>query len=801
MFGSRSTCTFPPLFRCLIVVAALGATDARSQQLVAIAGSISDATGGAIAGATVDAVVADRITATATTGTDGRYQIRVPARSSLQLRVHRQGFSSQTLTLAGPSADTISNVTLQVGPVSDALVVTAARGWESLSATTSATAVLTAEQIRSLGSSSLADVLRFVPGLAAEGTGREGAMTSLFARGGESDYNLVLIDGVRVNQSGGAFDFSRIAAGEIQRVEIVRGAQSSLWGSDAMGAVIQVFTRPEATRALALVSGNVEGGSFDTVRSDAGVSGIGSRGDYSATLVRRRTGGAFENRLRERDRFEQMAVSLSGGVAMGNRATLRGGARVNDSDGANVGNIVFGVSDTGAVYESRDESWHLALAHTMGARYTGSATVNGYRLEMRNADRFADPSVNVYALLEGRPGAQFPGSPRLVRLLTQPEFASLQAGGHLGTNQFLATTPFGIGDFASNPLTEVTRFQRAGFRYQGDLMARAADRTSVGYEYERETNPLVPLFELNNHAVFVQHRVAIGDRWSVSAGARVDDKSMYEAFFSPKLSVGGTLLPARSGPVSSARVFFNIGKGIKSPTFAERFGGSFADGNANLNVERARSADAGVEMTFASQRVRAGATWFHNQFHDQVEFRSTSPSFSLDGQPDFINVAGSRATGLELEAALQRSLYGVTALASYTLTDTEVQDTVLTGVQFQPGQPLLRRPKHAGALQVMYERGRVSLNANTRFVGQRHDAAFLSLRTVPNANFPNAVTTDITVNPGYTVLGLGVDVRAHEGLSLFARTDNVGDTVYQSALGYPGLPRSFWAGARVTLGR
>ena len=78
-------------------------------------------------------------------------------------------------------------------------------------------------------------MVRFVPGVNVESAGREGSVTSMFTRGGESDYNLVLIDGVRVNQSGGVFDFSRINAAEIERVEVVRGAQSSLWGSDAMG--------------------------------------------------------------------------------------------------------------------------------------------------------------------------------------------------------------------------------------------------------------------------------------------------------------------------------------------------------------------------------------------------------------------------------------------------------------------------------------------------------------------------------------------------------------------------------------
>ena len=99
-----------------------------------------------------------------------------------------------------------------------------------------------------------------------------------------------------------------------------------------------------------------------------------------------------------------------------------------------------------------------------------------------------------------------------------------------------------------------------------------------------------------------------------------DSKESYETFFSPKLSAGGFLRPYTSGAVSSVKIFGNIGKGIKSPTFTERFGGSFADPSPGLKAERARTADLGVEATFANQRVRGSAAYFDNQFRDQIEF-------------------------------------------------------------------------------------------------------------------------------------------------------------------------------------
>jgi outer membrane receptor protein involved in Fe transport len=176
-----------------------------------------------------------------------------------------------------------------------------------------------------------------------------------------------------------------------------------------------------------------------------------------------------------------------------------------------------------------------------------------------------------------------------------------------------------------------------------------------------------------------------------------------------------------------------------------------------------------------------------------VEFRSTG--FTEDGLPDFVNVAGATARGWELEAAVQRLVPGLTARATYTFLDSEVTETLRTGAQFLPGQPLLRRPAHSGALRASYGAGRVSLHADAEFRGQRHDSSFLFLSVVPGGE-----STDITVTPGYAIAGLSVDVRAREGVTIFVRGNNVTNTDYESALGFQGLPRTVMVGARFAVG-
>ena len=785
------------MFRVIVGLAlglAVSAATLSAQATVGVSGVVRDPSGGVLPGATVDAIVADLVIASATTAEGGRYQLEVPPRVPFALHIRLEGFADQIVEIAGSPAAVTRDITLQIGGVSDTLVVTASRGAESRANVTQSVAVATAEDIEALGSTSLADVLRTVPGLNVESTGREGSFSSLFSRGGESDYNLVLVDGVRVNLSGGSYDFSRIAAGEIERVEVVRGAQSALYGSDAMGAVIQIITKRASASDAPRVSGAIEGGSFKSFRGDARVSGgVRQRVDYVAGLAGRRTDGAFADILPEDDRFEQMAFDGAVGTTLGRRASLRSGLRYSNAQGRSVGAIAYGARNTGAAYDTQDLSWHLNVNHTAGTRYSGTATVNYFRADNLSADSIDDPAVNAFLVLEGTPGAPFPESPRLVRTVTQSEYASLLATqASLPTGQFLATTAFGIDDFVS---TSETKFRRPAIKYQGDLLWGGMHRLSAGYEWERETNELIPDQELNNNAFYVQQQFNVDDRWFAAVGGRVDAKDLFDTFFSPKLSAGGYVVPFNSGGLSSLKVFGNLGKGIKSPQFIERFGASFADPSPDLKVERARSIDAGVEGTFANQQFRGSVVVFNNHYRDQIEFRSTSPFFSPDGQPDYINIAGSNAHGVELEAALQRAVAGVTAAATYALVDTEVIDTLNTGAQFVPGQPLLRRPKHSAMLRVNYARDRVALHWDTRVVGQRHDSSFLSLRSA------SGTSTEITVNPGYAVSGFGAEFDAHEMASIYFRADNILDEEYESALGFPGQPRSAAIGVRFNVGR
>ena len=765
----------------------------QAQQAVSVEGMVTDTSGGVLPGARVEAISDGRIIATEFVGSNGQYSIDVPAGESIELTVHMDGFSSRTARIT-PTAETTQDFELGIASLTDTVVVTASGTERSLASTTESLTVFTSDDIAELGSHSIADVVAQVPGLDIGATGREGAQTSLFSRGGESDYNHVLIDGVRVNFNGGQFDFSRVSAAEIDRVEVVRGAQSALYGSDAIGSVVQIFTKRGSASGSPRLTGSVEGGSFKTFRGNVRVlGGALDKIDYQLGISQRSTEGAFADILPQNDEFDQTSFDGNFGARLSQYASLRTGLRYSDAKGYGVGPIDYAPGDTGQIYDSEDLSWYVNFDGMLTSSISHRANVNIFRYDSFQEDTIEDDFGILYTILEGTPGALFPDSPRLARTLGATEYNDLLANpGGLGPDQFLASTPFGVG-FGDFLFEFPQNFRRNNVDYQVDALWLDNQVFSAGYEYVEEKDPTVALFSIDNHSFFAQQQFAL-DQWFVTVGARVDSNSRFGTEVSPKLSAGGFPMPYRPGGVSSVKVFVNVGRGIKNPTFEELFPSAFSDGNPDLKPERALTVDAGAELTFDDQRWMGRFTFFNNNYEDQVAFLSSSPFFAPDGIPDYLNIAGADANGVELDFGLQRPVGGFTARASYALVDTEMVATTSTSEQFQPGQPLLRRPKHAGTFHVNYTRGPASVHFNLRAVGERHDAAFAGLFT------PSFQAVDITVDRAYTLINLGGQLRLHDAATAFLHFVNLGNERYSTALGYPGMPRAVVVGARFNVG-
>jgi len=230
-----------------------------------VTGVVLDSTGRAVPRASISVTAADGSSAGSVfTDSDGTF--RVPdAPDGCTLRAALAGFEPSTVDCR---SDAPVAITLSPAPVAESIVVSATRTEAPSGQIASALTVFDSAEIERRQEPPLADLLRLAPGTTVVRSGAPGSVTSLFVRGGESNYTKVLLDGVPLNEPGGAFNMSNITTENLERVEFVRGANSTIYGSDAMTGVLQLFTlRGRSARPDARVS--FEGGSFATARAAA----------------------------------------------------------------------------------------------------------------------------------------------------------------------------------------------------------------------------------------------------------------------------------------------------------------------------------------------------------------------------------------------------------------------------------------------------------------------------------------------------------------------------------------------------
>jgi len=199
---------------------------------------------------------------------EGRYALAVTA----------PGFEPRTTDpmFVGSSGRVVTQVSLQIGTLKQEVVVTASATEVVQSRTGAAVTVIDSSALDSLGKLDVLEPLRTVPGVSVVQTGGRGSATSLFVRGGNSNFNKILIDGVPANDIGGGFDFGDLATTGVDRVEVMRGANSVLYGSDAMTGVVSIVTkRGRSARPEFIYS--IDGGNFNTLKNNLSIGGAAKR--------------------------------------------------------------------------------------------------------------------------------------------------------------------------------------------------------------------------------------------------------------------------------------------------------------------------------------------------------------------------------------------------------------------------------------------------------------------------------------------------------------------------------------------
>lgn len=704
---------------------------------------VTDPSGSTVAGARVTIYQSSNDAQLASTNTvpSGAATFHGLKPGPYRIQVLAPGFA-ESITDVSEQKDSALDVRLRIAARNETVVVTATE--TPLPADETGAPVETVDRDTLLNRQPVeaADAIRYLPGAVISTDGRRGGLASLFVRGGDSDYNKVIIDGVPVNEPGGIFDFGVVPTIGADRFEFVRGPESVLYGSDALTSVVQMFSATGTTRTPEVTLG-ADGGTFSTARGFASVAGAYGRFDYNFFGEQFNSSGQGIN-----DDYSNSAQGANVGVRLTPNAMFRLRTRhSNERSGVqsffNFNGLTYFPPDSDQRARQNNFLADADLSLDAPSQWKHSFSGYEYHHVRTNTDTFMDP---------GRVDA------------------------------------FGSFDF---PFSSYVDDNRAGFMYHGEYDPRLWARTNFGYEFEDETAffgdlTLPPLSHglRRNHALYGEQLFTFS-RFTFIAGARFVHNESFGNRGVPRAAL--TFLARRGNETFGGTGFrFAYGEGIKEPSFDQGFGtaGFEIIPNPNLKPEQVRTLEAAVLQSFLNDRYSVSAGYYNNLFRDQIEFTSDPATFI--GQ--FFNLNRSLAHGAEFEFH-GRPTSRMSLDASYVYTSSQIlQSPVATDPLLEAGAPLLRRPKHAGSATLNYTVRRWGGNLSAVGIGRRTDSDFLGL--VPPINH----------TAGYVRADMSgwYDLQRH--VSAFLAVENFLNRRYQEAVGYPALKANFRAGLRFRFG-
>lgn len=678
------------------------------QLQASVTGCVEDSSQAAIPGATVVLTTSERATRYQTqTDEKGCFRLDNVRDARYQLQVLAEEFSPYQREVLVQNELKLDTIVLQIAPTHATVLVTAARMPASSDTLGSTVDVIDAHQIEESQIRTVSDLLRNVGSMNVTRTGNAGGITTLFFRGGPSNYTKVLIDGIPVNQPGGTYDFAHIPTDNISRVEIVRGPQSALFGSDAISGVVQMVTQHGSTPEADY---SVEGGNYGTFLQRASLRGSWKKLDFSNTFSRIDTDNIGRNNdYRNASYFGNFGFIPDSNQTL--RATLFHISTNAGTPGPNApGFFSYGPNDRAAHVER-------ALGLTYGA-------LTNSRLTQHLAYRFYDYDYTYWSAY----GPSFIFSTR----------------------------------------------HRA--EYHGDAALAVGGTLSYGVDFDRENATVADKRRTrDNTGYYVQDQLRLLRRLDITVGVRLERNTTFGTNMDPRIAASLRLLPGM-------RLRFAAATGIKEPNFIENFSESrFYLGNPDLQAERSRTWETGIQQSFWRDRITADITWFDNRFRNLIELVGQE-----DGSSRYQNIGRVFARGLELRARAR--VHRLHAQANYTYLDGSVLQSTQNDFPFRPGDPLLRRPRHSGDFSLTWIQPKWTAYWSTRYVGTRADSDFFTY------------TAPLKSNPGYAVSDASFSYSFPRYLSAFVRIENVFNRNYQEALGYLALGRSFTVGTRIRIG-
>ncbi len=500
------------------------------------------------------------------------------------------------------------------------VVVSATRIETSLEEVASSVSIVEGQEVVDRQLANLGDALRGLPGVDVVQNGSLGGSSAVFLRGANSEHTLVLIDGVEANNPMSptrAFNFADLNAANIERIEVLRGPQSTLYGSDAMGGVINITTK--RGHGAPSVYASAEAGSYDTYTEQAGISGAKDVFDYSLGFQQQNSHGISsansENGNSEKDGYRNTGFSGRFGWELSPQARINLISRYNDSaaeldneDGFDDPNRVLRNEQFFTRSEVQTSFLEKRFTQTWGVGFTNQ------EFQDDNDKDAAHPLDDLRSRYTGR----------LLKFDLQNNYkitpwATLVFGADTeqerGSSFLISNSMFGL--------------------FESDFAERTA-RTN-GY--------------------YSQVQLNVNDRFFTTAGIRVDDHSKFGS------KVSWRLAPAYVIRSTGTKLSSTIGTGYKAPSLYQLYS---SYGNEELKPEKSLGLDAGIQQDLLKDTLAAGVTYFWNDFDDLISF---DPNTFISE-----NIARARTQGIETSLSFT-PVEGMLWRASYTLTDTEDLDS------------------------------------------------------------------------------------------------------------------------------
>ena len=782
-----------------------------------IRGRALDPRGDAIPYAKATLLQKSTVVESQTTDQGGHFEFSAVKSGRYYVRVEATGFqTSESEAAYLPTEGTLDiELTLPIGTLRQQFVVSATGSELSASQVGASLSVIDRQELEAVNKLDLFEAMRLVPGAQIVQTGQRGGPTSLFLRGGNANFNKVLIDGIPANDIGGGFNFANFSIGGVEQLELLRSPNSVLYGVDSLGSVVNVTTRRGAS-SLPEFTYSADGGNYRTFRQQASLAGAFRQFDYFSDFSRFDTHNSLPNN------------AFHNGTYTGNfgwKATRATDVRLtvrHTTSAVGLPNALdfFGIADDSS---QRARTTHLGITaqNQTTARWHNRVRFASSRLK----SRFTNPSPSGEAFDPFGFGANFLGNQVTIR----------GANGLSMTGRAILDFGDAYPQLFDVNTTRQSLYAQSDYSLKPDLTATFGFRFEYARGFTKASGSPSPT-ERKNFSYSLQTHGRIWRRAYLTAGVGLEDNAVFGFAATPRVSLAFYLRQGSGDAFfSDTKLRLNFGTGIKEPSIFHEGSSLFRllsgltngsslisqFGVSSIGPERSRSFDFGFDQGLGDGRARLGVTFFHNRFFDLIEFVSKDVLPQL-GVPTAaaaatsfgatINSSSFRALGVETEFVAQLK-NGFRLQGEYTYLGAVVTESFSSGALQPainpafPGIPIgafsplvgnrpFRRAPHSGSLVVGYSKRNFGLTLSGYFVGRQDGSSFLSdpffgnSLLLPNRNF----------NSGYQKLDWSGRYSMNRVITIYTSIENLLSQRYQPAPGFPASPFTFRTGVKIRLG-